>query len=204
MGDEPSFSGPSFRPHGAARPDGCPCSAQTFELLTVEGRCHAEITTVTHTPPWFESSSGCRCGSLIVGWFFHQAKTRTDLLILAAISLMGALVLTLSTDDNRSSGASCTVQFSVPFQGLDTLANVAMLIPLSLFLGLATRRPLLTLAGVSGLSAFLELVQALIPALGRSCDTNDWFMNIVGGLLGVLGAVSITALDRRRRRSGDH
>ncbi len=66
------------------------------------------------------------------------------------------------------------MQFSVPFQGIDTLANIALLLPLALFLSVATNRPLTVLAGTVALSVAIEVVQALAPALGRRCDTNDW------------------------------
>ena len=109
------------------------------------------------------------------------------------------LVLTLLPDGARPGGVTCTVQFSVPFQGIDTLANVAMLLPLVLFLGTATNRPLTILIGAVALSAVIEVVQALAPVLGRRCDTNDWFMNIVGAILGAAIALVICAIDRRRR-----
>nr|WP_279589925.1 VanZ family protein [Frigoribacterium faeni] len=102
-------------------------------------------------------------------------------------------------DGARPGGVTCTVQFSVPFQGIDTLANVAMLLPLVLFLGTATSRPLAVLTGAVALSAVIEVVQALAPVLGRRCDTNDWFMNTVGAVLGAVIALVICALERRRR-----
>ncbi len=60
------------------------------------------------------------------------------------------------------------------------------------------RRPLLVLTAVSGLSALTELTQALIPALGRTCVTDDWFMNTVGAALGPLIATGIIFLNKRR------
>ncbi len=81
-------------------------------------------------------------------------------------------MLTLLPDGARSGGVTCTVQFSVPFQGIDTLANIALLLPLALFLSVATNRPLTVLAGTVALSVAIEVVQALAPALGRRCDTN--------------------------------
>nr|WP_281372159.1 VanZ family protein [Modestobacter versicolor] len=64
------------------------------------------------------------------------------------------------------------------------MANVALLVPVVLFAALATRRPLLALAAGTGASVLVEAVQALTPALGRACDTNDWSMNTVGAVLG--------------------
>ncbi len=86
-------------------------------------------------------------------------------------------------DGNGGNGTFCTVQFSVPFRGIDTLANVALLFPVTLFAGLRTTRPVWAVAAASGFSAAVELLQALVPSLGRACDTNDWFMNTVGAVL---------------------
>jgi hypothetical protein len=137
--------------------------------------------------------------AVAVGWLLHRMRARTALLVLAAIGLVGPLVLTLLPDGARPDGVTCTVQFSLPFLGLETLANLAMLLPLSLFLGLATGRPFRVLGGVSALAVGIELVQAVAPVLGRACDTNDWFMNTVGALIGALGAFVIVLVNERRR-----
>ncbi|WP_156186412.1 VanZ family protein [Cellulosimicrobium funkei] len=44
------------------------------------------------------------------------------------------------------------------------------------------------------------MVQALSPALGRSCDTNDWLSNSIGALLGAGLAVVALRLATRRDR----
>lgn len=137
--------------------------------------------------------------AVALAWFLHRLRLRGVLLGLSGASLVAVLVLTLLPDGARSGGITCTVQFSAPFQGIDTLANVAMLLPLVLFLGTATNRPLVVLAGALVLSASIEVVQALAPVLGRRCDTNDWFMNAVGALLAALVALVICRADRRRR-----
>lgn len=139
--------------------------------------------------------------ALVLGWSLHRAGARRALFVLSGIALVVPLVLTMTPDGVRDGGVTCTVQFSVPFQGIEPLANIAMLLPLALFAGLATGRPVVVTIGVSGLSAVLEVVQALTPALGRACDTNDWFMNTVGALVGGAGAVLVSTLDRRRSRS---
>jgi VanZ family protein len=40
--------------------------------------------------------------------------------------------------------------------------------------------------GPSVLSALIETVQALIPAIGRSCTTNERLSNTIGAAIGVL------------------
>lgn len=133
----------------------------------------------------------------VLGWILHRMRARKVLTAFTIISLLGPLVLTLSPSTAQPE-SFCYVQFSVPFRGIETLANLAMLIPLALFATLLLRRPLLVFAAVSGLSAIIELVQAVAPGLGRSCDTDDWFMNTVGAAIGVLVAAGILLLDERR------
>lgn len=139
--------------------------------------------------------------SAMLGWLLHRSGRQRALCVLAAVSLAGPLALTVSPSGGRAS-AFCAVQISVPFQGIETLANVAMLLPLTLFAALWVRRPLVVFGAVSGLSAVIELLQAFVPALGRACDTNDWFMNTVGAAIGALLAVGIIAFEARRRSTG--
>jgi VanZ family protein len=134
-----------------------------------------------------------------IGWLLYRFSRRRTLAVLAAVSLMGVLALTLSPSSSENL-AFCTVQFSVPFRGIDTLANLAMTVPMTLFAALALRRPLPVLAAVSGLSALIELAQAVMPALGRACDTDDWFMNTVGAALGAGLAIAVIAVETRRQQ----
>jgi VanZ family protein len=136
--------------------------------------------------------------STVIGWVLHRSRRFRALMVLAAISLVGTLALTLSPSSGFAT-AFCTVQFSVPFQGIDTLANVAMMLPLTLFAALRLGRPLPVFAAVSCLSALIELLQALVPTLGRACDTDDWFMNTIGAAFGAVLAVVITSVVEAHR-----
>jgi VanZ family protein len=135
--------------------------------------------------------------TFVLGWLLHRVRKPLPLTVLATIGLLGALALTLFPSSGRAV-VFCTVQFSVPFRGLDTLANVAMMLPLALFAALRLRRPLAVFGAVSGLSALIELGQALVPTLGRACDTDDWLMNTVGAAVGALLAAVIIAVEARR------
>jgi hypothetical protein len=137
--------------------------------------------------------------TVTLGWFLYGAGRLRWLAVLGSVGLAGALALTVSPSDNRAL-QFCSVDFSVPFGGLDTLANIAMMVPLTLFTALAVRRPLPVFAAVAGLSALIELVQALFPALGRSCDTDDWLMNVIGAAIGALAAIAIISFTMRRTR----
>jgi hypothetical protein len=124
---------------------------------------------------------------------------------LAGLSVLAVLALTLSPSSGHGPDrVVCTVQFLVPRQiGVEGLANVALFFPPVFFGALATRRPLLMVVAGSGLSAVIEVLQAVLPALGRACDTNDWMMNslgsVTGGLLGV-GTIALANLGTARRR----
>jgi hypothetical protein len=126
--------------------------------------------------------------------------------VLATLSVLPVLVLTLVPAANsRTDHVICTVQFFVPtLTSVELLANLALFFPPTFFGTLATRRPLLMLAAGAGLSGAIETLQALVPAIGRACDTNDWAMNSIGAVIGVLVASCTLALGRSRpaRRAG--
>jgi VanZ family protein len=122
---------------------------------------------------------------------------------LALLSLLAVLALTLVPSGNSPGDVGCTVQVSYPtFGRVELAANVALYFPLAFFLTLAARRPVLALAAGSVLSAGSETVQAIVPALGRACDTNDWLMNTLGAAAGVLLALGTAALADRLHAGG--
>lgn len=118
---------------------------------------------------------------------------------LVALSMLALLTLALVPSGRDPQGdLLCVVQFSFPTLGsIELLANVAVFVPLAYFATLATQRPVITLAASSALSVTIEAGQALVPALGRACDTNDWLMNTIGALAGVLLACLTIAIARR-------
>ncbi len=118
---------------------------------------------------------------------------------LTVLSLLPVAALTLLPSLNSQvSGTICTVQFDYPtFGRVELAANVALFVPLAFFATLATRRPLLVVVAGSGLSAAIEALQALVPAIGRACDTNDWLMNTIGTVIGVLLAGGTAAVASR-------
>lgn len=122
---------------------------------------------------------------------------------LTGLSLIPVFALTLVPTRHPSDAVFCTVQFSLPTLGtVELLANVALFLPPVCFAALATRRPLAILAAGSGVSAVIEALQAVVPAIGRACDTNDWLMNTLGAVAGTLIALGTTWLVKRRSQSG--
>jgi glycopeptide antibiotics resistance protein len=75
---------------------------------------------------------------------------------------------------------------------------VLLFIPPVVLTGLVFRRPALAALAGSAASALIELGQAVLPAIGRACDTGDWISNTAGAVLGAL--IGTTALSLARRR----
>lgn len=121
--------------------------------------------------------------------------------LLTGVALVPVLVLTMLPTD-RVAFQRCEVAWMVPTPGrVELAANVLLFVAPALFAAVATRRPFLAMMGATGLSAAIEAVQALVPAIGRSCSTNDWFANTIGAAIGVL--LALIALRRAPARKTD-
>ena len=131
--------------------------------------------------------------------FVRRQPGRSALRILTGLAVVPAVALTLLPDSREVDGG-CVVAFAAPQWGaVESLANLALLFPFVLFLALALRRAFLALVAGTALSAVIETVQALVPALGRSCDTNDWWMNTLGaGVAALLAAGLLRSAGPRR------
>ncbi|MFF8816974.1 VanZ family protein [Leucobacter sp. NPDC015123] len=118
-------------------------------------------------------------------------------LFLASTVVVLALVL---VPTGRDLTAGCLVEWSIPYpKAVEPFANVALFVP-PVFLGaLLLGRPLLAAACGVAASALIELTQALLPALGRSCSTGDWLANSIGALIGAAIALLGIRLHARRR-----
>lgn len=84
--------------------------------------------------------------------------------------------------------------FAEPFHTTQGLWNLAMTVPVGLFALLATRRLLPVLVGVVVLPLAIEFVQATVDGLGRTCDSADAEMNILGGLIGLTVGATVLAV----------
>jgi glycopeptide antibiotics resistance protein len=82
----------------------------------------------------------------------------------------------------------------------DGWLNVALYLPAGALLTAVTRRPVLTVACLAGLSMGVEVWQAL--TLARTCAAHDVVANTLGAALGAaIGAVAITGWSALRRPS---
>ena len=116
---------------------------------------------------------------------------------LLGFSLIPVVVTTLIPVDRRLD-EFCVVQWALPTPArVELMANVVLVIPPALLSAVATRRPALAFVLAAALSAAIELIQALVPAIGRSCDTTDWTSNVIGAAIGV--ALGWLALRLARR-----
>jgi len=136
-------------------------------------------------------------GPLVGAWLVRRPRVAW---VLFALSLVPVLLLTLVPVD-RELFAVCTVEWALPTPGrVELAANVVLFVPPVLLAAVALRRPLAALLGGVVASAFVEAFQALVPALGRSCDTNDWLSNSIGALIGA--GLALVALRPAARRDG--
>ncbi|MEZ0166518.1 VanZ family protein [Kineococcus sp. LSe6-4] len=119
--------------------------------------------------------------------------------VLTLLALVPVAILTLLPVD-RELYARCVAEWALPTPArVESFANLLLFVPPVLLAGVATRRWLLVAALGSATSAAIELVQALVPALGRSCDTGDWLANSLGSVVG--GVLAFLALRLARRRA---
>ena len=156
------------------------------------------ISTLLVAHPWFGPTvlAVLVVVGPLLGWWLLGRPPRLSW-ILCALSLVPVVLLTL-VPTQREVFERCAVGWVLPtFGRVELLANVLLFVPPVLLAGIASRRPWLALAGGVLASATIETAQALLPVLGRSCDTNDWLSNSIGALVGAVLAVVATRLVRR-------
>ncbi|GAA2363306.1 hypothetical protein GCM10009854_48770 [Saccharopolyspora halophila] len=140
-------------------------------------------------------------GTICVGTGYLVLRSRRcgsgTLWILVVLSAF-PIAFTLVPTSTRMDDVTCVVQFAAPtLTRVELLANVAVFFPVVFFVTLATRRRLLMVLVGTSFSAAIEAVQAMVPAIGRACDTNDWAMNTIGTILAVMLANATIALASR-------
>lgn len=160
------------------------------------------VTTFLIVHPWLTTVGLLALligGPLLGAWLVGRTRL-TVILLVAAGAVMTALTL---APTSRELKVGCAAEWSLPTLGaVELIANLVLFTPIVLLAGIATGRPILMIVAGSGLSALIEVMQAFIPALGRSCSTNDWLYNSLGALLGGLLAMAALWLAGKRRRRG--
>jgi hypothetical protein len=157
------------------------------------------ITTLLVAHPWFSPAVLAvlvLLGPPVGRWLLGRPRVAWTLF---GVALLPVVLLTL-VPTGREVFERCAVGWVLPtFGRVELMANVVLFVPPVLLAAVATRRPVLALLGGVAASAAIETVQALVPALGRSCDTNDWLSNTIGALLGAALAAAAIWLERRSR-----
>lgn len=130
------------------------------------------------------------------------SRPRTTTTLLAA-ALLAVLGLTLFPEGVRDPAIGCAVELPhLAPTAVESTANILLFVPVALLAGLRWRKPVLAIICASALSALIEGAQAIVPAVGRACDTGDWITNTIEAVVdGVLAAVALTA-DQHLTRSG--
>ncbi|WP_433892247.1 VanZ family protein [Streptomyces sp. CA-111067] len=100
------------------------------------------------------------------------------------------LSVTLVMSNGGYESHNCVVNhdFAEPFRTSQGWLNVLLFLPIGLAGALATRALLPAVVGSAALSLITEFSQALVPGVGRNCDSSDFTANVVGALLGALTA----------------
>ncbi|WP_329323311.1 MULTISPECIES: VanZ family protein [unclassified Streptomyces] len=114
-----------------------------------------------------------------------------------AASTAATLLLTLWVKTGATGEMSCIVSRDLwePLRVTQGRMNILMFVPIGFFGVLAVRRMVPALAAPVLLSCGVEGLQALVPGIGRYCDTSDLVANVLGAASGVvLGAFSMRAL----------
>ena len=155
------------------------------------------IATLLVEHPWFSPVvlALLVMAALVVGprLVVHRRLTWA----LLGASAVPVVALTLVPVE-RELFARCTVQWALPTPGrVELMANVVLFVAPVLLAGAATRRPWAALIAGTGASVLVEALQAAVPAIGRSCDTNDWLANSIGAALGA--GLAWLALRRAQR-----
>ena len=159
------------------------------------------ITTFLVEHPWVTTVAFVALVVLgpVAGWWLVERPRLAR--VLGGLSLLPVAALTL-VPASRDLAVGCVAEWDVPtFGAVELMANVVLFVPPVLLLGVAIRRPWVVGFAASALSVVIEVAQALVTALGRSCSTNDWLSNTLGAVLGA--AIAALALWARRRTHRD-
>ncbi|MBP2472701.1 hypothetical protein JOF53_001573 [Crossiella equi] len=131
----------------------------------------------------------------LVGWLVGRGgRGRGWAVVLLGVS--GALVVATALTPSRGGGGAfgvCRVAVPGPEPVLTTsgVLGLALFVPVCLVAVLVFRRVWLTLAAGAVAAVAVEVGHALVPALGKACDTDHLLVHLLGVLVGtVLGGVA--------------
>ncbi|ROR65883.1 VanZ family protein [Agrococcus jenensis] len=155
------------------------------------------LSTLLAAYPWL--AFALLAAAVVVGpalgwWLAPRPRAAWALAALAGV----AVLVTTLYPTGREVELVCVLGRDGTLAGPEPLANVALFVPIGLLVGVASRRPALGALAGAVLTVGIELVQALAPALGRSCAVDDAIANTVGAALGAVLAAAVLLVARRR------
>ncbi|MEW1959659.1 VanZ family protein [Kineococcus sp. NPDC059986] len=157
------------------------------------------LSTLLVTHPWVTPlllAAVVVVGPFAGAWLVRHRRLAVALTVLALVPVAALTLLPV----DRELYARCVAEWALPTPArVESFANLVLFVPPVLLAGVATRRWWVAAVLGSATSALIEVVQALLPALGRSCDTGDWLANTLGSVVGgVLALVALRLAARRR------
>lgn len=166
----------------------------TRALVSVRG----VITTVLVQYPWITTVtfvSLVTIGPAVGYWLVVRPDLAKVLALASTLPVAASTLIPVS----RDLAVGCATEWDFPtFGAVELMANVVLFVPPALLLAIGVRRPLVVLLALSLVSGLVEVTQAFVTALGRSCSTSDWLANTLGAALGA--AIATLALRLRRTR----
>jgi hypothetical protein len=136
----------------------------------------------------------------VVAFVLRRRSDRPWVYAAWAATTTAALFLTLWVRPVGTRVVMCTVSKDVwePFGTAQGWMNVALFLPIGFFGVRAARRPMPPLLLSVLLACGIETIQAVLPVIGRYCDTRDLTTNVAGGAVGVgLGVLSLRVAGSR-------
>ncbi len=123
----------------------------------------------------------------LVRAFAATPPSRRLVAITLALWLVALLFMTLRPAGGQMRLNLTPVFFLGYWSPFDTIANIAVFLPLGLILAVTGWRALPTIAAGLAVSLAIEVTQFMLP-LGRAADINDLMTNVTGAGLGWLVA----------------
>ncbi|KQQ20586.1 hypothetical protein ASF48_08145 [Rathayibacter sp. Leaf299] len=160
------------------------------------------LSTLLVTVPWL--AFAVLVGVIVIAPFAGRvlvARPRATAALLSA-ALVAVAALTLYPESGRTAPeVACAVEWpTLTPTAVESMANILLFVPVAFLAGVRWRRPVAAIVGASALSAVVELVQAVVPAIGRACDTSDGITNTLGAVVGGLLAHAVLSWRRRPAR----
>jgi hypothetical protein len=157
------------------------------------------LSTLLVTAPWL--AFAVLVGVIVIAPFAGRvliARPRATAALLSA-ALVAVAVLTLYPESGRTAPeVACAVEWPTLIPtAVESMANILLFVPVAVLAAVRWRRPVAAIIGASALSAVIEFVQAVVPAIGRACDTSDGITNTLGAVVG--GLLAHVVLSWRRR-----